>query len=508
MELAAGLERAAASLWVRGREHFEGYYLAIGVSAGVVVISLPTAIVASSYLRLARHDAFVFAAVVCIVTAIGTPAAAAIVGHRYFAAVRSWAKGDHSDPAAAHETFVRMSRAVAFRTSTVLAPIHLLTTCVVGAHLAHLSAPGALALVLAVLAVLWAGAALGAAALELLLLPVRREAAAALNGAHRDIARGGLSARLMMLTGAVSWFSAMVPGAIVARTTEPEARWVVAVGVGTLVAAVLTIAYFGALGLPSVVRPIRELIAGTRAVTAGDLTVRVPVTSDDEIAELTASFNDMVRGLADRERLHAAFGTYVDPALARRLLDDAQDVFAGEELDVTVLFADIRGFTAYAERADAREVVARLNRLFGLVVPVLREHGGHANKYLGDGVLAVFGAPEPVADHATSAIVAAGEIQRVVRANFGESLRIGIGINTGRVIVGTIGGGGKLEFTLIGDTVNVAARVEQLTKETNDAILMTEATCDALSAAFPVVDRGEYTVRGKSAPVHVFALVL
>ena len=115
--------------------------------------------------------------------------------------------------------------------------------------------------------------------------------------------------------------------------------------------------------------------------------------------------------------------------------------------------------------------MALLNRLFDVIVPVLHEHGGHANHYLGDGLLAIFGAPSPLEHHADAAVAAAVEVQRHVRAEFGNSLRLGIGINTGSVIAGTVGGGGRHEFTVIGDTVNVAARVEQLTKETGDAIL-------------------------------------
>jgi class 3 adenylate cyclase len=118
-----------------------------------------------------------------------------------------------------------------------------------------------------------------------------------------------------------------------------------------------------------------------------------------------------------------------------------------------------------------KDTVARLNALFEIVVPAVVDAGGHVNKFLGDGALAVFGAPNDLAGHADTAVSIAVLIQRLVGERFDGALRIGIGISTGVVIAGTIGGGGKLEFTLIGDTVNVAARVEQLTKTTGDAIL-------------------------------------
>jgi class 3 adenylate cyclase len=129
------------------------------------------------------------------------------------------------------------------------------------------------------------------------------------------------------------------------------------------------------------------------------------------------------------------------------------------------------------------------------------------NKFLGDGALAVFGAPNDLADHADTAVGAAVLIRRLVAGQFGGTLRIGIGINTGAVIAGTIGGGGKLEFTLIGDTVNVAARVEQLTKTTGDVILLTQQSVDALtSRPTGLTDRGLHTLKGKSAAVNVFGL--
>jgi class 3 adenylate cyclase len=254
-------------------------------------------------------------------------------------------------------------------------------------------------------------------------------------------------------------------------------------------------------------QPIRELAAGTERVAAGDYSQRVPVVHDDDIGALAASFNRMQAGLAERQRLQAAFGTYVDPALAARLLEQGDDVFTGERREVTVMFVDIRDFTPFAEANTAEDTVARLNALFEIVVPAVVDAGGHVNKFLGDGALAVFGAPNDLADHADAAVRAAVLIHRLVVERFGGELRIGIGINTGVVIAGTIGGGGKLEFTLIGDTVNVAARVEQLTKTTGDAILLTQQCVDALaSRPADLTDRGFHALKGKSAAVQIFGL--
>jgi adenylate cyclase len=261
-----------------------------------------------------------------------------------------------------------------------------------------------------------------------------------------------------------------------------------------------------AIVLPSL-RPIRDLAQATERVRAGDYSQRLPVVQDDDLGALAASFNRMQAGLAERQRLQGAFGTYVDPALAARLLEQGDDVFTGERRDVTVMFVDIRDFTPFAEANTAEETVARLNALFEIVVPAVVDAGGHVNKFLGDGALAVFGAPNDLANHADAAVTAAVLIHQSVAERFGDELRIGIGINTGLVIAGTIGGGGKLEFTLIGDTVNVAARVEQLTKATGDAILLTQHCVDSLTSQPPgLLDRGFHVLKGKSASVQVFGL--
>jgi class 3 adenylate cyclase len=181
-------------------------------------------------------------------------------------------------------------------------------------------------------------------------------------------------------------------------------------------------------------RPIRDLAQGTERVGAGDYSQRLPVVQDDDLGALAASFNRMQAGLAERRRLHAAFGTYVDPVLAARLLEQGDDVFTGERRQVTVMFVDVRDFTPFAEANTAEDTVARLNTLFEIVVPAVVDAGGHVNKFLGDGALAVFGAPNDLADHADAAMAAGVLIHRLVAERFGGELRIGVGINTGVVI--------------------------------------------------------------------------
>jgi adenylate cyclase len=256
----------------------------------------------------------------------------------------------------------------------------------------------------------------------------------------------------------------------------------------------------------SVLRPVRDLLEATRRVKAGDLSARVPVTSGDEMGALAGSFNEMVSGLAEREALREAFGSYVDPNVAERVLEEGE-MLEGDEVEVTVAFIDIRDFTAYAENASAAETVAYLNDFFELVVPILVKHGGHANKFIGDGVLGVFGAPKRQPDHADRALRAACEIARTLRERNGDELRIGIGINSGPVVAGTVGGGGRLDFTVIGDPVNVASRVEALSEETGDVIALTEATrCLLTGGETELEPRGEIALKGKSEPVPIYGV--
>jgi class 3 adenylate cyclase len=298
--------------------------------------------------------------------------------------------------------------------------------------------------------------------------------------------------------------SGAILGSIVLRASaEPVLAVVVGAGMTVGFAVPITV---GAAFSQSLL-PIRDLARGTERVAAGDYSQRLPVVQDDDLGALAASFNRMQAGLAERQRLQVAFGNYVDPVLSARLLEQGDDAFTGERREVTVMFIAIRDFTPFAEANTAEDTVARLNALFEIVVPAVVGAGGHVNKFLGDGTMAVFGAPNDLENHADAAVSAGITIHRLVADHFGGELRIGIGINTGVVIAGTIGGGGHLEFALIGDTTNVASRVEQLTKTTGDSILLSQQCVDAMvTPPAGLIDRGFHAVKGKSAAIQVFGL--
>jgi adenylate cyclase len=342
-------------------------------------------------------------------------------------------------------------------------------------------------------------------AVEQSLRPVLEDIAGHLpDGMEIEPLRVPLRWRLLAALPAVNIITGLAVGGFSAEETD-DASGIALALLGSAAAGILVSSWLIAFLSASIVNPITRLREANRRIAEGDLSVRVPVASTDESGELARSFNEMAAGLEERERLREAFGAFVDPDLAERVRREGTDL-AGEEVEVSVLFMDIRDFTSYAEQASAHEVVTRLNELYDEVVPVLTKHGGHANKFVGDGLLAVFGAPERLSDHAERAVAAALEIAKVVGERFGDELRVGVGVNSGPVMSGTIGGGGRLDFTVIGDVVNTASRVEAATRDTGDDVLITEATRSLLSdASNDWEDRPTLPLKGKSEEVRLFA---
>jgi class 3 adenylate cyclase len=342
--------------------------------------------------------------------------------------------------------------------------------------------------------------------MEVVARPVLEEVARDLPGElTRDAPGLPLRWRLLLVAPTINVITGVVVAGLSAHGHHETigdlgVSWLIAVAVSFTLSLELVI-----LVVRSLASTMRDLRRATEQVRDGDFSARVPVVATDETGALVRSFNMMVEGLEERERLRSAFGAYVDPRVAERVAQEGADL-AGEELELSVLFLDIRGFTAIAERSEPSEIVSLLNDLWDLVVPVLLEHGGHANKFIGDGLLAVFGAPEYQEDHAEQAVRAALAITAVVAEHYGGEINVGIGVNTGRVIVGTVGGGGRVEFTAIGDAVNVAARVEKATRETDDDVLITAATRERLpEGVFACEHRSSLALPGRSADIELWA---
>ena len=261
-----------------------------------------------------------------------------------------------------------------------------------------------------------------------------------------------------------------------------------------------------------VTQPVDELQRATEAVAAGDLSVRIPDLRADEFGELIDGFNRMVAELRQKRRIEEDFGRHVGQRVARQILERPGGL-GGVVEEVTVMFVDIRDFTTRSEASSPEHAVALLNVFLTETVEVIEgRHGGIVNKFLGDGFMALFAEWTGRRDHADAAVAAGREILRRlggINERLQETrdlpLAIGIGIHTGRAVVGSIGSPRRMEYTAIGDTVNVAARVESLTKIVGTPLLLTDATRNALRQPPPLELLPAQQVKGHS-PVDVLRL--
>ncbi len=260
----------------------------------------------------------------------------------------------------------------------------------------------------------------------------------------------------------------------------------------------------------TIVRPLRQLEGSMRRVEDGDLTERAEMRSDDEIGELAGAFNRMVVGLEREALIRDLFGQYVTPELAEAAIEH-RGRLDGELVTSTVLFADIRDFTGVTEAVPASTLIEMLNRYFMKMAKVVVDEGGLVNKYGGDSLLAVFGSPlTPSDEHAAQAVRAAtgmlaalDDFNREQAAAMLPEIMVGVGIATGDVVAGNVGGEAKLEYTVIGDAVNVASRLQAMTKEVGEPILASAETARRAGAAASFAQVGDVYVRGKSRPVAV-----
>jgi adenylate cyclase len=340
-------------------------------------------------------------------------------------------------------------------------------------------------------------------ALELAMRPVLFEINAALDSPVR-IERPSIPLRYKLL-GSLPLIN-VITGVTVAALTS-DGGGVQALSLNVLIA--LTVAFLISFELTvllsrSILRPVEDLEAATERIRQGRFDEHVPVTTADEFGELSSAFNQMVDGLAERERLREAFGTYLDEEVARHLISEDYDP-AGHEVEVSLVFCDVQDFTEHAAQASASETVSRLNELFEVVVPIVGRHRGHVDQFVGDGLLAVWGAPERTSDHADRAVQCAVELARTVNSRRPGGFEVGIGVNSGSVVAGAIGGAGRLSFSVIGDAVNLCSRVEAKTRETGDPVLITAATRALLSETIEVKPRGELEIRGYNEPIELYA---
>ncbi|PYO50213.1 MAG: hypothetical protein DMD84_16255 [Candidatus Rokuibacteriota bacterium] len=259
----------------------------------------------------------------------------------------------------------------------------------------------------------------------------------------------------------------------------------------------------------SVAAPLLGLTFAMARVERGDLGAHCPVVSNDEIGAATEGFNRMLDGLREREAIKETFGRYVTREVRDEILAGRVSV-EGEQREVTVLFADLRDFTPWVESTEPRQVVRDLNAYFAEMEAAIRAHGGLVLQFIGDEIEAVFGAPVPAADHAARAVRAALEMRaRLATWNAGRArpLSHGIGVHTGSVLAGAIGSRERLSYALVGDTVNLASRIEGLTKQVGADILVSATTARGLDGGVALDPLPAVRVKGKSAEVEVFRVV-
>ncbi len=304
-----------------------------------------------------------------------------------------------------------------------------------------------------------------------------------------------------------------------AAAKQEEARATTLNWIVTAIATALGL-IFAAFVTRSLVDPVKRLLGGTRAVEAGDLEVEIEVRTHDELAALASSFNHMVVGLREKERIRETFGQYVDPRIVRNLLENRIAADRGERQVMTVFFSDLEGFTRMCEGLTPDAAVRFLNRYFAMMAEVVRGQEGIIDKYIGDSVMAFWGPPfTDAAEHARLACLAAlGQMRKMeeFRAALPElfgirhglpDVKVRMGLASGEVTVGNIGSDTSRGYTVIGDTVNLASRLEQANKFYGTRILVNEATRALAGDTLAFREIDSLRVAGKLEPAKVFELI-
>lgn len=282
--------------------------------------------------------------------------------------------------------------------------------------------------------------------------------------------------------------------------------------VGTGVLTSIGLAVFVTQGITG---PLQRLQEAMRRVEQNELDVQVPVITSDELGYLGERFNKMIVGLRQREELRTLLDLYVSPEVAREAIEHGARL-GGSQVECTVLFCDIRSFTSLSERLSPQALVRLLNQYMMALVEVVVRNDGIIDKFGGDSLLAVFGTPlNPSQEHATCAVRAALGIQQAVdslnRSEGGgkvEPIRVGVGVATGSVVAGNVGGRERIEYTVIGETVNLAARLQDKTKEMDGDILIDARTFEQGSRSMSLEAQRlpALEIRGKQEAVEAYLI--
>ncbi len=260
-------------------------------------------------------------------------------------------------------------------------------------------------------------------------------------------------------------------------------------------------------------KPIRMVAKAMKRVSEGDLDVNLDVHSRDEIGVLEHTFNFMSSGLRERERIRSTFARYVSDQVAERILKEEDELdLAGELRQVTVLFLDIRGFTILSEHLHPRQVVALLNDYFEIIIEVIFKNEGTINKFIGDSIMAIYGAPQTIKHPELQGVKTAVDIQASIgkfnwqRMQDGKPVvNFGIGIHSGEAIAGNIGSALRMEYTVIGRDVNLAQRIESTTKE--GQILISESTYKVVENLIEAQQKDPVRMKGIVDPIPLYEVL-
>jgi class 3 adenylate cyclase len=309
--------------------------------------------------------------------------------------------------------------------------------------------------------------------------------------------------------------------AAAAHDTERRERRVLWLTIAATASTVLLGLTVAALITDRVTRPVRSLASAMHEVQLGNLNIQLPVSSSDEVGRLTDSFNFFVEQLRSKERMKQTFGKYIDPRILEHVLaQPGAETVAGGRREMTVLFADLAGFTSLSERLTPSLMVALLNRHFGLQAIAVQEHHGVVDKFIGDSIMAFWGAPfvKPE-EHAVLAcraaqaqLVALDTLRRELPEITGlrrdvPTIELRIGICTGEVVVGNIGSENTRSYTVIGDTVNLTARLERANRLYGTRILLDETTAQSIVQKFETREIDIISVKGKTETTRIFELL-
>ena len=262
----------------------------------------------------------------------------------------------------------------------------------------------------------------------------------------------------------------------------------------------------------SIVAPIHSILEVVPLIQEGRFDTRIEVISNDEIGVLSDAGNTMIRGLAERELIKDTFGRYVTPEIRDEILS-GRIPLEGERRNATVMFADLRGFTPFVENNPPEEVISTMRDYFTAMHRAVRRHGGLVLQFVGDEIEAVFGVPVAMAHHEEAGVKAALEMCGALdnlnrdRARNGKpTLEHGIGIHSGRVLAGNSGSEEQSAYALIGDAVNVASRIQDLTKEMNCRVLASRETINGLKDSYHLEEKPPVMVKGYSKPIVLYGV--